>query len=497
MDTIIVPPAASITTLVGPTEINETLAVGQGPSGPVGPVGPAGPVTVPGGADNQVQYNSAGAFAGSANFTYDQAANTLTLTGGSVALAGGVVAASVPVLNASQAWNNAAITFTGWKLNVTDTASAAGSLLADLQVGSVSKFSVDKTGIAAAVSMRSTSDVYVGTSASNQVLYFGGTAAAQIALARRGGSTDTLDVLTGNQVAYAKLRADSMTLAVGGLNFGTSGDLSLYRDAANTLAQRNGANAQTFRLYNNYTGPSDYERMNAGWVSNVFVMKAEGAGTGATSRGFQIAAGGALGLLDINTTIGSRLTWSGAFVTLDGNGVHLSTNSTVRWNVDTNGHLVPSSNYNIGTLNSVVNSPANIYAQRFYSQPSVGGIGIMMDDSGAAANSYFAAYRFASDWFFGTSHNGVGVNKNIVLGVGDAVSGARLTIPGDGTTPYFSQGLRTTSYTVATLPSASVAGAGTILYVTDATANTYDAVLAGGGAVKIGARSDGTNWRAF
>ena len=43
-------------------------------------------------------------------------------------------------------WNNVATTFTGLKLNVTDTASAAGSLLMDLQVGGVSKFSVSKAG---------------------------------------------------------------------------------------------------------------------------------------------------------------------------------------------------------------------------------------------------------------------------------------------------------------------------------------------------------------
>lgn len=44
-------------------------------------------------------------------------------------------------------WNNGATTFTAVKMNVTDTASAAGSLLMDLQVGGVSKFSMSKDGI--------------------------------------------------------------------------------------------------------------------------------------------------------------------------------------------------------------------------------------------------------------------------------------------------------------------------------------------------------------
>lgn len=55
-----------------------------------------------------------------------------------------VVGGAVPSLTAT--WNNVATTFNGIKLNVTDTASAAGSKLIDLQVGSVTKFNVTKVG---------------------------------------------------------------------------------------------------------------------------------------------------------------------------------------------------------------------------------------------------------------------------------------------------------------------------------------------------------------
>ena len=61
------------------------------------------------------------------------AVDTLTLVGGTVTV-------STPVIDAAQTWNNAAVTFTGIKLNVTSTASAAVSLLMDLQVGASSKF---------------------------------------------------------------------------------------------------------------------------------------------------------------------------------------------------------------------------------------------------------------------------------------------------------------------------------------------------------------------
>lgn len=52
----------------------------------------------------------------------------------------------VNIYEMAQEWNGAATVFTAIRMNVTDTASAAGSLLLDLQVGGVSKFSVDKDG---------------------------------------------------------------------------------------------------------------------------------------------------------------------------------------------------------------------------------------------------------------------------------------------------------------------------------------------------------------
>ncbi|MEW6212375.1 MAG: hypothetical protein AB1631_28880 [Acidobacteriota bacterium] len=61
-------------------------------------------------------------------------------------LALGTITTDKHAIEASATWNAGGVTFTGWKLNVTDTASAAGSLLMDLQVGGVSKAKVDKAG---------------------------------------------------------------------------------------------------------------------------------------------------------------------------------------------------------------------------------------------------------------------------------------------------------------------------------------------------------------
>lgn len=58
----------------------------------------------------------------------------------------GTVTANTPLVVGFQTWNNGAIPFTGALINITDTASASGSKLLDLQVSGTSKFSVDKTG---------------------------------------------------------------------------------------------------------------------------------------------------------------------------------------------------------------------------------------------------------------------------------------------------------------------------------------------------------------
>jgi hypothetical protein len=68
------------------------------------------------------------------------------------ALAGAAVGDLVNV------WNNVATTFSAIKLDVTDTASAAGSMLLNLLVGGAARFQVTKAGaVTAASSVKSTS----------------------------------------------------------------------------------------------------------------------------------------------------------------------------------------------------------------------------------------------------------------------------------------------------------------------------------------------------
>ena len=53
---------------------------------------------------------------------------------------------SNPAMDIAQTWNAAGVTFTGWKMNITNTASAAASLLIDWQVGGTTRFQFRRNG---------------------------------------------------------------------------------------------------------------------------------------------------------------------------------------------------------------------------------------------------------------------------------------------------------------------------------------------------------------
>lgn len=73
---------------------------------------------------------------------------TINATAGAgPAITAGTATTDVNALSITQTFNAGGTTFTGIKANFTDTASAAGTLLMDLQVGAASKFNVSKAGL--------------------------------------------------------------------------------------------------------------------------------------------------------------------------------------------------------------------------------------------------------------------------------------------------------------------------------------------------------------
>jgi hypothetical protein len=156
------------------------------------------------------------------------------------------------------------------KVNVTDTASDAASLLMDLQVDTVSMFRVTKTG-----------DIYV--TGTDVHLNTGGTETIT-------SGSGSVDVLTGStsRIRLNSTGAISLGFAIGA-TVDNTGDVLLRRDDANILASRNSTVAQEYRIYNTFTDASNYERASFNWDTNIFVIDTAEAGTG-VARGIQIGA---------------------------------------------------------------------------------------------------------------------------------------------------------------------------------------------------------------
>ena len=195
------------------------------------------------------------------------------------------------IYDLSDQWAASGTTFTGIKLNVTDTASAAGSLLMDLQVGGVSKLAIDKTGRIVVPVGGQASPFLANSTDQSSRLFWESAYAFGLAL---GGAYSLSATLSGLKIpsnhSYGWSSATTPSAAA---------DVILARDAANTLAQRNGVNAQAFNLYNTYTDASNYERGFMRFVSNVLEIGPEAAGTG-TVRDFRLG------------NVNNRVTFNGA-----------------------------------------------------------------------------------------------------------------------------------------------------------------------------------------
>lgn len=361
-------------------------------------------------------------------FTVQSVATTLL---GSTTLTGATITADAPVLNLAQTWNNAAITFTGLKLNATDTASASGSLLLDIGTGGgtyASKFNVSKAGVVRAGDGTATAPAYSFISQPLTGFYLSSATAIDFAV------SNAARIRFGSGATSISVFSDS-----GSILFGSASDAILTRDTTNTLAQRNGANAQTFRLYGTYTDASNYERARIAWSGNILNIGSEAAGTG-TARDLKLVAGSYD--MTISATNG-QVTVNGAVAALN---------------------IIPGATgviaFGGGGSRSVISSPANSI--------------FLLENT---ARNDFGRLQFGgtTSLFPALKRNGVGFD----------------VVRADDTAGSF---IRVTSVTVANLPAAATAGAGARAFVSDASVPVFGSAVAGGGAVSVPVYSTGAAW---
>ena len=160
------------------------------------------------------------------------------------------------------------------KIAMSNTASGATSKFISLLAGAsgtTEVFNVDKSGnISCTGALKLLTDARITTD---------------------GAYTNSL-ILQENGFSRLAVAGDVRLLNCA-LGFGASTSIAatdtyILRDAANTLALRNGANAQAFNIYNTYTSGSVYERGFMRWASNVLEIGAEHVG--ASNRVVRISA---------------------------------------------------------------------------------------------------------------------------------------------------------------------------------------------------------------
>jgi hypothetical protein len=231
------------------------------------------------GSSGQLLYNASGANAGTSTITYD--GTNVTLSGRFISSLNG--AASAPPG-----------TFTGtWFTGGTSTTTKPQVVIEPTGTTSTA-WSTSGTGFGV-----NAASGFAGNLLDLQV---NGTTVANISA---GGASAWAGTLTAGSAtggnSWLSLSSDGLRLSqtrfIGfsnGNSASNSIDTSLFRDAANTLAQRNAANAQSSRVYNTFTSATDYELGKSGWERSTSAATTNGFISGTTltvDSGTGIAAG--------------------------------------------------------------------------------------------------------------------------------------------------------------------------------------------------------------
>jgi hypothetical protein len=197
-------------------------------------------------------------------------------SGSALTLTGGTVAASAPLIDATQTWNNGAVTFTGLRVNITNTASGASSIPVDFQVGGSSQFRVRRSG----------GGVDIAGSSS-------GVRITDYAITGLGGGLD--------------IRSASGST---GLNFDTG---VITTVGCSLFDQRSGTTAQEYRLAATHTSATNYQRMT---IKSVRQTLSALSGASATTTGTFIPDGAVV--VGVTTRVGTLLTGATGYTIGDG-----------------------------------------------------------------------------------------------------------------------------------------------------------------------------------
>jgi hypothetical protein len=222
-------------------------------------------------------------------------------TGAALTIAGGTVTANAPVLDLTQTWNDAAVNFEGLRFNATDTASAAGSRLISLKTNGVDTFIVEKL-----------------KSSGRTIMAIDGFTISKFRNQNRAAlNVSTSEIILESTVAYVNSSMSYGWYSVNSVFAGGAVDLTLSRDAADTLAQRRSTNAQESRVYGSYTSATNFQRL-----SIKTLRESSGALSGA-SYTTTIAIPAYAHLIGVTTRVTTEVTGATDYDVGDGSDVDL------------------------------------------------------------------------------------------------------------------------------------------------------------------------------
>lgn len=214
---------------------------------------------------------------------------------GPLVITGGTVTTSTPVVDGTQTWNSAGVTFTGLKLNVTDTTSAAASLLVDLQVAAGSMFKVSKAGVMTIAGTKTFTKSTTNLTVSDTTDGFAYLMAYGVRDSNAGAGIGDFGLSEPTTTKGVRVTLTSDTFVAWRSSSAISGTMltGLVSNTADILAQRRSTNAQTFQVYGTYTDASKYERAILKHTTGTgAVVAAETAGTGEDNLSVRLSPAG-------------------------------------------------------------------------------------------------------------------------------------------------------------------------------------------------------------
>ena len=285
-----------------------------------------------------------------------------------------------------------------------------------------------------------------------------------------GGSL-TLRRSSGGAIMFTA-NPESNNLSIGSVTtdvvLNLANNTRLELSTAGVVEQRNGTNAQAFRVYNTYTDASNYERVSIGHSAGAFQILSDALGTGAAKQ------------LQIGTNTAASLV--------------LTTANTLRWQVTSAGHFlaVTDNAYDIGA--SGANRPRNLYiAGSFDALGSIASPAFYAGPSGNAT----AMTTPTNGVFRITNNSATDLNRIQLGGSTDAFpaiardgAGIKFTGAAAGLTSW----IKVPAVAVSALPSAATAGVGARSFVNDALTPVFGSAVTGGGAVTAPVYSTGSAW---